>query len=143
MVFPPDGWFEAVSQESETTSNNNFEDPGPSVEASAPTAANQDSPVEASVLVPSPTPHQNGPPPQQPSPRGERSREPSHRISHDTPNPVTLAQHDPAERREVLGEALYPLVYEQEQNMAGENAYMLLELDSTEVLHLYSQSLYF
>jgi polyadenylate-binding protein len=52
-------------------------------------------------------------------------------------NPGMLAQQGPAEQKQILGEALYPKVHEQEPKLAGKITGMLLEMDNSELLHLY------
>jgi hypothetical protein len=52
-------------------------------------------------------------------------------------NPQILAQQNPAEQKQTLGEALYPKVFEQEPKLAGKITGMLLEMDNSELLHLY------
>jgi polyadenylate-binding protein len=52
-------------------------------------------------------------------------------------NPGMLASQSPAEQKQSLGEALYPKVYEQESKLAGKITGMLLEMDNSELLHLY------
>lgn len=53
-------------------------------------------------------------------------------------NPGVLAHQNPAEQKQTLGEALYPKVFEQEPKLAGKITGMLLEMDNSELLHLYS-----
>jgi polyadenylate-binding protein len=53
-------------------------------------------------------------------------------------NPSLLAQQGPAEQKQILGEALYPKVHEQEPKLAGKVTGMLLEMDNAELLHLYT-----
>ncbi|KMZ68991.1 putative Polyadenylate-binding protein [Zostera marina] len=48
----------------------------------------------------------------------------------------SLANAPPAQQRMMLGETLYPLVGQIEQDMASKVTGMLLEMDQTEVLHL-------
>jgi polyadenylate-binding protein len=55
-------------------------------------------------------------------------------------NPSLLAQQGPAEQKQILGEALYPKVHEQEPKLAGKVTGMLLEMDNAELLHLYAPS---
>lgn len=52
-------------------------------------------------------------------------------------NPAALAQTSPAEQKQILGEALYPKVHDQEPKLAGKITGMLLEMDNSELLHLY------
>ncbi|WWC95018.1 polyadenylate-binding protein, cytoplasmic and nuclear [Kwoniella sp. B9012] len=48
----------------------------------------------------------------------------------------TLSRANPAEQKQMLGEALYPLIFETQPDLAGKITGMLLEMDNAELLHL-------
>jgi polyadenylate-binding protein len=48
-----------------------------------------------------------------------------------------LAQQGTAEQKQIIGEALYPKVHDHEPKLAGKITGMLLEMDNSELLHLY------
>jgi len=55
------------------------------------------------------------------------------------PNPLTvsiLAEVPPQERKQMLGERLYPLIHGIYPEMAGKITGMLLEIDNAELLHM-------
>ena len=58
-------------------------------------------------------------------------------LVHGRVDPAALAQLSVPEQKQVLGEALYPKVHEQEAKLAGKITGMLLEMDNSELLHLY------
>ncbi|WRT70100.1 polyadenylate-binding protein, cytoplasmic and nuclear [Kwoniella shivajii] len=47
-----------------------------------------------------------------------------------------LARAAPAEQKQMLGEALYPLIFDTQPDLAGKITGMLLEMDNAELLHL-------
>jgi len=47
-----------------------------------------------------------------------------------------LAQADPQEQKNMIGERLYPLIYQHQPNLAGKITGMLLEMDNAELLNL-------
>lgn len=51
-------------------------------------------------------------------------------------NAQTLARSTPAEQKQMLGEAIYPLIHESQPELAGKITGMLLEMDNAELLHL-------
>jgi polyadenylate-binding protein len=51
-------------------------------------------------------------------------------------NAQALARAQPAEQKQMLGEALYPLINESNPELAGKITGMLLEMDNAELLHL-------
>jgi polyadenylate-binding protein len=56
---------------------------------------------------------------------------PSDPLDHNT-----LALADPQTQKNLIGEKLYPLILQQEPNLAGKITGMLLEMDNAELLHL-------
>jgi polyadenylate-binding protein len=48
----------------------------------------------------------------------------------------TLARANPNEQKQMLGEVLYPLIHENQPDLAGKITGMLLEMDNGELLHL-------
>jgi polyadenylate-binding protein len=52
-------------------------------------------------------------------------------------NLAMLAQQGTAEQKQIIGEALYPKVHDHEPKLAGKITGMLLEMDNSELLHLY------
>jgi len=53
----------------------------------------------------------------------------------DEISPEKLAQLPEEEQKRILGEQLYPLIYEKHQELAGKITGMLLDLDNGELLH--------
>jgi len=49
---------------------------------------------------------------------------------------AALAQADPAEQKNMIGERLYPLIYQHQDKLAGKITGMLLEMDNSELLNL-------
>ena len=55
----------------------------------------------------------------------------------DSPlNSDLLAQADPADQKNMIGEKLYPLIYQHQDKLAGKITGMLLEMDNAELLNL-------
>jgi polyadenylate-binding protein len=51
-------------------------------------------------------------------------------------NAQALARASPTEQKQMLGEAIYPLIHESQPELAGKITGMLLEMDNAELLHL-------
>lgn len=51
-------------------------------------------------------------------------------------NAQALARAGPNEQKQMLGEAIYPLIHESQPDLAGKITGMLLEMDNAELLHL-------
>jgi len=51
-------------------------------------------------------------------------------------NPATLANADPTQQKQMIGEKIFPLIQAVEPRLAGKITGMLLEMDNTELLHL-------
>jgi len=54
-------------------------------------------------------------------------------------NAATLARAAPQEQKQMLGEAIYPLIFATQPELAGKITGMLLEMDNSELLHLVEQ----
>ena len=48
----------------------------------------------------------------------------------------TLQNVPPQQQKQILGEALYPKIYERNSSLAGKITGMLLEMDNTELINL-------
>jgi len=48
----------------------------------------------------------------------------------------TLSQAPPPQQKQMLGEALYPKIHEQQPELAGKITGMLLEMDNAELINL-------
>merc|ERR1719195_1819377 len=55
-------------------------------------------------------------------------------------NPSALANADPTQQKQMIGEKIFPLVQAVEPRLAGKITGMLLEMDNTELLHLIESS---
>merc|ERR1719208_229543 len=51
-------------------------------------------------------------------------------------NPAALANADPTQQKQMIGEKIFPLIQAVEPRLAGKITGMLLEMDNTELLHL-------
>jgi hypothetical protein len=50
--------------------------------------------------------------------------------------PAALANANPQEQKQMLGERLFPLIQQMQPDLAGKITGMLLEIDNTELLHM-------
>merc|ERR1719326_2047123 len=50
--------------------------------------------------------------------------------------PAALANADPTQQKQMIGEKIFPLIQAVEPRLAGKITGMLLEMDNTELLHL-------
>ncbi|KAL7419153.1 Protein phosphatase PP2A regulatory subunit B [Cryptotrichosporon argae] len=71
-----------------------------------------------------------------PASRGQAARPPYDVIPGTRINAQMLARAPPADQKQLLGEALYPLIHATEGERAGKITGMLLEMDNAELLHL-------
>lgn len=76
--------------------------------------------------------------PQQPQPVKAAPQQPVQEVqpqADEVISPEKLAQLSEEDQKRVLGEQLYPLIYEKHQDLAGKITGMLLDLDNGELLH--------
>lgn len=78
---------------------------------------------------------------QQGLPRGQIPARPQFDGQQGAPAPArlnaqALARAQPVEQKQMLGEAIYPLIHESQPELAGKITGMLLEMDNAELLHL-------
>jgi len=79
--------------------------------------------------------------PGQPGQPGTAAPQPAPPAAQAAPvqGPLTLsalANADPSQQKNMIGERLYPLIAESEPELAGKITGMLLEMDNSELLHL-------
>merc|ERR1719378_1881665 len=63
----------------------------------------------------------------------------SHQPKRDTSIPLTsdmLAQANPSQQKQMIGERIFPKIQHREPKLAGKITGMLLEMDNMELLHL-------
>lgn len=76
-----------------------------------------------------------GPQARGPGPQG-RAPQPEQAAAAPKLNAATLARANPQEQKQMLGEAIYPLIFATQPELAGKITGMLLEMDNSELLHL-------
>lgn len=82
-----------------------------------------------------------GPPQGLPAPRGQMPARPQGYAEQAPPQPQgltaqSLARASPQDQKQMLGEALYPLIHETQPDLAGKITGMLLEMEVSDLLNL-------